>query len=137
MTEAKPDPEAELYKEYSIPWSLSMSYTLRYARSTFNKERLEYDHKLTHNLSFNGTLSLTEKWHFTASSSYNFDVHKLTTMSCSVSRDLHCWTMSANFIPIGMYKSYNFCIRVKAGVLQDLKYEQHQNPRDNAIWGVR
>jgi len=137
VVEEKPDPEAALYKEYSIPWSLSLSYTLRYARSTFNKERLEYDHKLTHNLSFNGTLSLTEKWHFTASSSYNFDVHKLTTMSCSVSRDLHCWTMSASFIPIGMYKSYNFSIRVKAGVLQDLKYEQHQNPRDNAIWGVR
>ncbi|MBO5718738.1 MAG: LPS-assembly protein LptD, partial [Bacteroidales bacterium] len=131
------DPEEALYKPYTLPWSFSLSYTLRYARSTFNKERLEYDHKLSHNLSFNGNLSLTDKWKLTASSSYNFDTKQLSTMNCTVSRDLHCWVMSASFIPIGRYKSYNFSIRVKSGMLQDLKYEQRQNPRDNVVWGVR
>ena len=56
-------------------------------------------------------------------------------MNCSVTRDLHCWEMSANFIPIGRYKSYNFSVRVKSTLLQDLKYEQHQNPNDKSIWG--
>ena len=136
--ETKPaDPEESLYMPYKLPWSLSLSYTLRYARSDFNKEKLEYNHKFTHNLSFNGNLSLTDKWKLSASSSYNFDTHSLSTMNCTVSRDLHCWTMSASFIPIGRYKSYNFTIRVKSGMLQDLKYEQTQNPRDNTIWGVR
>ncbi len=130
------DPEDELYAPFSLPWSVSLSYTVRYARSDFNKERLEYNHKLTHNLSFNGNLSLTDKWKVTASSSYNFDLHQLSTMNCTVSRDLHCWTMSASFIPIGRYKSYNFSIRVKSAMLQDLKYEQRQNPRDNIVWGV-
>lgn len=135
--EEKVDPEEALYKPYTMPWSFSLSYTVRYARSNFNKERLEYDHKLTHNLSFNGNLSLTDKWKFNCSSSYNFDTKQLSTMNCSVSRDLHCWVLSASFIPIGRYKSYNFSIRVKSGMLQDLKYEQRQNPRDNVVWGVR
>ena len=129
--------EDEYYKPYTLPWSLSISYTLRYARADFNKETLEYNRKLTHNLSFNGNISITDQWRLNFSSGYNFDTKSLSMMNCSVSRDLHCWTLSANFIPIGPYKSYNFCIRVKSGMLQDLKYEQRQNPRDNVVWGVR
>ncbi len=130
------DPEEALYKPYTLPWSISLSYTLRYGRSTFNKKTLEYNRKLTHNLSFSGNMSLTDKWKVTCSSSYNFDTKQLSTMNCTVSRDLHCWLLSASFIPIGRYKSYNFSIRVKSGMLQDLKYEQRQNPRDNVVWGV-
>lgn len=135
--EKKEDLEAALYKPFKMPWSINLSYTMSYVRSDFNKERLEYDHKIMHNLSFNGSISLTDKWNMTCSSSYNFDVKKLSMVNCTVSRDLHCWTLSASFVPIGPYKSYNFSIRVKSGMLKDLKYEQKQNPRDNAIWGVR
>jgi len=86
-------------------------------------------------LSLSGNISLTDKWKINASTSYNFDTKQLATMNCSITRDLHCWEMSANIIPIGRYKSYNFSVRVKSTLLQDLKYEQHQNPRDNTIWG--
>lgn len=107
---------------------------MRYAQSTFNKKKLEYDYDFNQNLSFSGNLSLTDKWKFTASTSYNFDTKQLATMNCSVTRDLHCWAMTASFIPIGPYKSYNFSIAVKSSLLEDLKYEQHQNPRDNYLW---
>ncbi len=135
--EVIPDPEAALYQPFKMPWNVSLSYTLRYARANFNKERLEYDMKLMHNLSFNGNLAITDKWRFTLASSYNFNTKQLSTVNCTVSRDLHCWQMSASFIPVGRFKSYNFSIRVKSGMLQDLKYEQQQNPRDNVVWGIR
>jgi hypothetical protein len=128
------DPEAELYAPCKIPWSLSLNYSLRYARSDFNEQRLEYDHEISQNVSFSGNIALTDKWKFTASTSYNFNTKKLTTMTCSASRDLHCWQMSASFIPIGSYKSYSFSISVKASILKDLKYDQHQNSNDNSIW---
>jgi len=130
-------PEDAQYKPYKIPWSLSVNYTIRYARDTFNKEKMEYDMKLSHNLSFNGSISLTDQWKVTCSTSYDFNTKRLATVNCSVSRDLHCWTMSASFIPVGDYKSYNFTIRVKSSMLQDLKYEQQQNPRDNVVWGIK
>jgi hypothetical protein len=128
------DPIAELYAPCKIPWSLSVSYTLRYSRSDFNVERLEYDHDFYQNMSLSGNIALTDKWKLTASTSYNFQTKKLATMTCSVSRDLHCWAMTASFIPIGPYKSYSFSIAVKSSLLQDIKYDQHQNPRDNYIW---
>lgn len=128
------DPEAKLYKKLKMPWSIVLNYSLRYSRADFNKEKLEYNYGITQNLNINGNLSLGENWKLNASTSYNFITKEFTTMNCSVSRDLHCWQMSASFIPIGRYKSYNFSIRVKAAMLQDLKYEQHQNPNDNNIW---
>ncbi|MCX6309001.1 MAG: putative LPS assembly protein LptD [Bacteroidia bacterium] len=135
LAEEKPlDAESALYAPCTIPWSIGISYSVRYGQSTFNKQKLEYDYDFTQNLSFSGNLSLTDKWKFTASTSYNFEMKKLATMNCSVTRDLHCWAMTASFIPIGPYKSYNFSIAVKSSLLEDLKYEQHQNPRDNYLW---
>ena len=49
----------------------------------------------------------------------------------SVYRDLHCWEMRFNWIPIGSYKSWNFTINVKAQALKDLKYEKKKDYRDN------
>lgn len=128
------DPEAELYVPSKIPWNISFSYSLRYAQSTFNKQKLEYDYDFTQNLSMNGSLALTKKWNFTANTSYNFVTKKMEHLMCSFTRDLHCWSMTGSFIPVGNYKSYNITIAVKSSLLSDLKYEQHQNPRDNSIW---
>jgi len=129
------DPETDLYQPFTMPWNLSFTYSLMYSRSDFNKKRLEYNHEISQSLSFNGDIALTNKWKMNASSTYDFKMKKIAIMNCSVTRDLHCWEMSASFIPIGPYKSYNFSVRVKSTLLQDLKYEQHQNPKDNSIWG--
>lgn len=129
------DPEAAKYAPFKLPWSVNFSYSLSYVRSTFDKKRLEYNHTLSQNLGISGNISLTDNWRMNASTTYNFQRKKLTTMNCSVTRDLHCWEMSASFIPVGPYKSYNFSVRVKSSLLQDLKYQQHQNPNDNRIWG--
>ncbi len=128
------DPEEALYMPSKLPWSINFSYNIRYSLAKFNKKRLEYDYKLTQNLSLGGNLSLTKKWSFSANSSYNFVSKQLDQLMCSFSRDLHCWTMTGSFIPVGNYKSYNITIAVKSSLLSDLKYEQHQNPRDNRSW---
>lgn len=137
LSEAKKKPldaESALYMPSTIPWSISMSYSMRYQQAKFNKTRLEYDYDVSQNLSLSGNISLTQKWRISASSSFNFETKKLDHLMCSFSRDLHCWTMSGSFIPIGPYKSYNLTIAVKSSLLSDLKYEQRQNPRDNYIW---
>jgi hypothetical protein len=130
------DAESALYQPLKMPWSINLNYSLRYERdlSSFNTDKMYYDFKFTQNLSLSGNFALTDKWKFSASTNYNFEEKEFSTMNCTVSRDLHCWEMSAQFIPVGRYKSYNFSIRVKSSMLQDLKYEQHQNPNDNIIW---
>lgn len=134
VPESPKDPESALYAPSKIPWNINFSYNIRYAQSTFNKQRLEYDYSTNQNLSISGSIALTKKWSFTANSSFDFETKKLNQLMCSFTRDLHCWSMSGSFIPIGNYKSYNISIAVKSSLLSDLKYEQHQNPRDNYNW---
>ena len=61
----------------------------------------------------------------------DFVNNKLSYTNLSVYRDLHCWEMRFNWIPIGSYKSWNFTINVKAQALKDLKYEKKKDYRDN------
>lgn len=120
------------YLKNEIQWNLSFNYSVRYAydRSNFNKEKMEYPGLLTHSLGFSGSLQPTKNWNFSFNTDYNFDLNRFTSINCSLTRKLHCWSMSASFIPIGPYKSYNFVIRADASLLQDLKYEQRNSPYD-------
>lgn len=113
-----------------IPWSLTVSYSIAYRNlSTFNYEKMQYDMGLTNNLSFSGSLGLGKGWKVTASASYDFRANKLANATFNITRDLHCWTMTCSFVPIGPYKSYTFHIGVNASMLKDLKYDK--NSTDN------
>lgn len=114
------------YVKNSVRWNLSASYSFNYAydMSRFDAQKLEYKYRLTHSLSLNGSIQPTQNWSFTFNTSYDFQEKKFPYMSCSISRDLHCFSLSATFIPIGPTKTYYVSLRVKSSLLQDLKYEQ-------------
>ena len=118
------------YLKNALIWNVSFNYSLRYGYGDFNKERMEYNGKLTHNFGLSGSLQPTKNWNLTFNTDYNFDMKKFTNINCTLTRNLHCWNMSASFIPIGPYKSYNFTIRANSSMLQDLKYEQRNSPYD-------
>ena len=115
-----------------IPWSLSISYSIRYGNSsTFDYEKMWYKMELTHNLSFSGSLGLGHGWKISGSASYDFKAKKISSANFTVTRDLHCWSMSCSFVPIGPYKSYNFHIGVNASMLADLKYDKSSTDSTN------
>lgn len=115
------------YAVWDFPWSLSVNYSVSYSYGSFNKQKLEYNGRWTQNLSFSGNIRPTKNWSMNFSTSYDFDAKKIAYMNCSISRDLHCFTMSASFVPVGPYKSYNFHIAVKSSLLSDLKYDKHSD----------
>ena len=122
------------YMVWTVPWSLSINYGLRYGYGSFNSSKREYDRKLTQNLSFSGNIQPTPNWSFNFSASYDFDMKKISYMNCNVTRDLHCWTMSAGIVPVGSYASYNFSIRVKSSLLSDLKYDKRSSTSNKMSW---
>lgn len=118
------------YLKNTVNWNLSFNYSMRYGYGTFNKNKMEYNGKLTHSFGLNGSLQPTKNWNFTFNTDYNFDLKKFTNINCTLTRNLHCWSMSASFIPIGPYKSYNFTIRANSTLLQDLKWDERSSPYD-------
>ena len=125
---------ADGYAKWECPWSLSVNYSIGYAYGKFNKKKMEYDGRVTQNLSFSGNIRPTPNWNFSLSASYNFDTHKIAYMNCNISRDLHCFTMNASFIPVGPYKSFNFHISVKSSMLSDLKYDKRSSRQNGVSW---
>ena len=133
--ENKGNYDSDGYMNNAVQWNVSFNYSVRYGYGTFNKEKMEYNGILTHNFGLSGSVQPTKNWNLTFNTDYNFDLKKFTNINCSLTRNLHCWSMSASFIPIGPYKSYNFTIRANASLLQDLKYDQRNSPYDgNMSW---
>lgn len=122
------------YAKWSFPWSITANYSMSYGYGTFNKKKMEYNGKWTQNLSINGSVRPTKNWNFSFSASYNFDTGKIAYMNCSISRDLHCFSMSASFVPVGPYKSYSFHIAVKSSMLSDIKYDKRSSYSNGVQW---
>ncbi|MCH5326684.1 MAG: LPS-assembly protein LptD [Duncaniella sp.] len=122
------------YMDWSVPWNLTLNYSVNYGYGAFDYKKLEYKGKITQNLSFTGNMRPTANWNIGFSASYNFDTHKLAYMNCNISRDMHCFTMRASFVPVGPYKSYNFHISVKSSLLSDLKYDKRSSLSNGVKW---
>lgn len=128
------DADADGYTKWECPWSLTLNYSVNYGYGDFNYEKLDYRGKWTQNLSISGNIRPTKGWNFSMSASYNFDTHKIAYMNCTITRDLHCFTMSASFVPVGPYKSYNFHISVNSSMLKDLKYDKRSSSSNGIKW---
>ena len=108
------------YVDFNIPWNFTLNYTINY-----NKSFVE--NSLDQSASFSGDFKLTDKWKIGFNSGFDFENQELTYTSLDFYRDLHCWEMRFKWIPFGIRQSYNFTIRVKASVLQDLKWEKKKD----------
>ncbi len=128
-TQPTTDPNKVNAPNFSIPWNLNISYNLYY----FKKEDGipdKYTNSTVQTLAISGEINLSKKWKISASSGYDFKNKELSYTSIDIYRDLHCWEMRFNWIPIGTRTSWNFTVNVKASVLQDLKYVKKKDFRD-------
>ncbi len=132
--EDKNSEDSDGYAKWECPWSLSVNYSVSYGYGDFNYDKMEFNGRWNQNLSLSGSIRPTKNWNFSFSASYDFDAKKLAYMNCSVSRDLHCFTMTASFVPVGPYKSYNFHIAVKSSLLKDLKYDKRSSANNGIQW---
>jgi len=124
------------YVDFSIPWSLKISYTLSYLNDYFYSNsnlRDSISDNIIQTLSFNGDINLTENWRIGFRSGYDLENKDFTYTSIDIYRDLHCWEMNFNYIPFGLRQSYNFQIKVKSSILQDLKLTRKREWYDNSF----
>ncbi len=120
------------YVKTEIPWSLTVSYGINYTQTGgFDYERMYPKMGLIQTMAISGTIGLGKGWKATATTNIDFTAKKFSYTNFTVSRDLHCWNMSASFVPFGPYKSYTFHIGVNASMLKDLKYDKSSSDNTN------
>jgi len=113
------------YVDFNIPWGVNVSYSLNYRRVGFAEG------KITQTLTFNGDLNLSPKWKLTYTSGYDFQAKEFTQTRITLNRDLHCWELNFGWVPFGRFTSYDFSIRAKSSLLQDLKINRRRSFTDN------
>ncbi len=118
------------YADFSMPWNLSLNYTLSYV-STYVAAQYNFKNDIIQTLSLSANANLTENWRVAISTGYDFVNRGLSYTSLDIYRDLHCWEMRFNWVPFGYYKSWNFVINIKASSLKDVKYQKQHPYQDN------
>lgn len=119
------DYDSDGYVKNEVKWNLGISFSMNYGydMSKIDYNTKEYKMKLGKSLSFNGALQPTKHWNMSFYGSYDFETKKIPLMSLTLTRDLHCWSISGSVTPVGLYKSYFVSIRANSSLLQDLKHE--------------
>jgi LPS-assembly protein len=108
------------FVDFNIPWTVNLGFSL----SFFNRlkdDNTGFTKDFNSSLNFGGSFSLTQKWNFSANGYFSFDSKRLETFSMGISREMHCWQLSIDVTPVGLYRFFSFSISPKATVLQDLK----------------
>lgn len=125
------------YLQFQLPWSFTVSYGVSMRENTsakINVKRMRYPYKLTHTLNFSGNLKIAEGWNINFSSGYDMNYHKLSMTTASLSRDLHCFSMSCSVV-LSPYTSYNFTFAANASTLSDaLRWKKQSSYSSNVEW---
>ncbi|MDO4165604.1 MAG: putative LPS assembly protein LptD [Bacteroides sp.] len=134
----KAEVDADGYKTFSIPWTLNLSTGFNITEDTskpINRKSMRYPYKFSLNaLNISGSVQLSNKWSISYSSGYDFDDKEIVQTTFTVTRDLHCFSMTASIAPLGTYKYYSFKISANASILQDLKWDKRSQTSSTVQW---
>lgn len=134
---AKAKVDKDGYMTFSIPWSLTLSYgiTMYEDRSKpIREKRMRYPYSFTQTLNASGYIRFAEGWNLSFTSGYDFKMKEISMTTASISRDLHCFEMSASVV-LKPYSSFNFTFRARANELMDvLKWDKRSAYSNNIDW---
>lgn len=114
------------YYDFSIPWEFRADYSMSYSRPNPFKDAV-----VNQSINLSGRMSLTQNWNMTMTTNFDVEAGKFSFTTFNVSRTLHCWSMSFNFVPFGDRRSYSFSLNASSSILKDLKIDKNKSWYDN------
>lgn len=136
-TKEKAKVDKDGYMTFSIPWSLTLSYGITMAEDRtkkINVRKMRYPYSFTQTLNASGFVRIADGWNINFASGYDFERHKISMTTLSLSRDLHCFEMAASVV-LKPYSSFNFTFRARSAQLADaLKWEKRSAYSSNIEW---
>ena len=111
------------YVDFTVPWNLNLGYSYSFS----NPYIPGVPKGISQTMQANGALQLTPNWKIEYKLNYDIRNVGFTSSSINITRDLHCWVMKFQWVPLGIYRSYYFTINIKAPSMKDLKYDKREN----------
>ena len=92
------------FVDFNVPWQLNIGYSL-YFSTRLKPDLSGFRKEVTSSINFSGSFNLTPKWNFSVSNvNYDFTTKQIQTFSMSINREMHCWQLSINVTPVGLYR---------------------------------
>ncbi len=113
------------FVDFNISWSANISYSLNFSR-VLKPDFSGYSTRLNSSLILNGDFNLTEKWKMGFNTYYDVKSLKVQSLTGFLSRDMHCWQLSINVTPVGLYRSFSITLNPKSGILRDLRINRNR-----------
>ncbi|WP_303680752.1 LPS-assembly protein LptD [Pelodictyon luteolum] len=109
--------------DFGIPWQLRMSMFL-YTDHDPNRSYAASSPSSMSLLNAMLRIGITRNWQVAVNSGYDFLNNDVVFPMVQVNRDLHCWQLSFQWVPSGVFKSYSIQIGLKAPQLRDIKFSK-------------
>lgn len=110
----------EQYYDFSIPWNVRLGYNFNYTKNSLAPARI------TSTLRVSGDVNFTDNWKLVVSTGYDLAQMEATTTSITITRPLHCWQFSFNWVPFGARKSYSVVISARSPTLSALRLTKNE-----------
>ncbi len=104
--------------DYSLPWELRFSLYLQSDKSN------PLAPETTTLINAAAKTAISTNWQMAVNTGYDFHNGALVLPMLQLTRNLHCWQMSAQWVPFGQFRSYALEIGLKAPELKDLRFRQ-------------
>jgi len=101
------------------PWSASFDY--HYSFGSRRVGRNLFQDEIRHSSSMSLTMQPTKTWNLTYSTSYDYDAGRFNSHVLTFNRDLHCWSMTFRWTPVGPASGWYFSIFITD--LPDIKLQ--------------
>ena len=116
------------YVDFTIPWELALTFNAAYSASspplTPRSIRPPVFNLAT--VGVTGAIKLTENLRLNYNLGYDLVHQTITYPNIVFFRDLHCWQIAGNWIPLGQTRGFNVTISAKSSLLQDLKLNRNR-----------
>jgi hypothetical protein len=122
--------------DFKNPWNVTINYTFAYITSDnydyyMKSANKKYNSNIIQTINISAEVNITRKWKIDITTGYDIKNKDFSYTQIGIYRDLHCWEMRFNWVPLGFRKGWNFQINVKASALQDLKFKMRRDFREN------
>ncbi len=111
-----------------FPFNVNLSYSLNLDKGIpGNADTL----RVTQGAGIRLSMDPAAKWQMRLDLRYDIARRDIAGLTVDISRDLHCWFMSFNWVPTGYAKRYTFTIQARSSLLKDLKLRKQSDPYAN------
>ena len=113
---------------FEIPWKINFSHIYEIRANTNRNETTPERWIQTQVLAINGDLSFTKRWKVVGDISVNLQELNVTNARFRLTRDMHCWALSFDWVALGANKSFLFSIRSTSQLFRDAKIDIRKPP---------